>query len=361
MSRVFNFSAGPAALPVPVLEQVQSELLDWRGIGASVMEISHRSKEFLSLAEQSEADLRTLLAVPDEYSILFLQGGAQMQFSMVPLNLLNEKLRADYVDTGHWSRLAIEEAKRYGRVNVAATGADAGYTAIPARDSWRLDPAASYVHYTPNETLTGVEFHWVPDVGATPLVADMSSTILSRPVEVSRYGLIYAGAQKNIGPAGLTVVIVRRDLTGRCAPNAPKLFDYRRQADAGSMANTAPTFSWYVSSLVFRWLLDQGGLEEIARVNQRKSTKLYRCIDGSEGFYSNRVAPDCRSWMNISFHLTSPELESEFLARAEAQGLIGLKGHRAVGGMRASIYNAVPEQAVDTLIDYMNHFRHSHG
>jgi phosphoserine aminotransferase len=360
LSRAFNFSAGPSALPAPVLEQVQEELLDWRGLGTSVMEISHRGKAFRSLAEQSDADLRTLLDVPDEYSILFLQGGAQMQFSMVPLNLLDARKHADYIDTGHWSGLAVEEARRYGTINVAASGADSGYRNIPARDTWRLDPEASYVHYTPNETLTGVEFQEIPEVGSVPLVADMSSTILSRPIDVSRFGLIYAGAQKNVGPAGITVVIVRRDLTGRCSHLAPKLFDYRRQIDAGSMANTAPTFSWYVASLVFKWLLKQGGLEHIASVNHRKSQKLYRCIDDSEGFYSNDVSPDCRSWMNVSFHLASVELDALFLSGAELEGLIGLKGHRAIGGVRASIYNAVPESAVDALVDYMSRFRNRH-
>lgn len=361
MSRVFNFSAGPSALPQPVLERVQEELLDWRGLGASVMEISHRSNAFMDLAEESEADLRTLLALPDHYAVLFLQGGAQMQFSMVPLNLLGENGRADYIDTGHWSRLAIAEAGRYATINVAASGADGGYVDIPPRDVWRLDSEASYVHYTPNETLTGVEFHEIPEVGDIPLVADMSSTILSRPIDVARFGLIYAGAQKNVGPAGLTLVILRRDLAGRCAPFAPKLFDYRRQIDAGSMANTAPTFSWYVASLVFKWLLDQGGLENIAEVNRRKADKLYRAIDGSEGFYRNAVAPDCRSWMNVSFHLRSPDLDALFVSGADSQGLVGLKGHRAVGGARASIYNAVPESAVDALVGYMEHFRERYG
>lgn len=361
MSRVFNFSAGPAALPLPVLEQVQTELLDWKGLGTSVMEVSHRSKAFLSVAEQSESDLRTLLNVPDKYSVLFLQGGAQMQFSMVPLNLLDERKRADYIDTGYWSRLAVEEARRYGEISVAASGVGLDDMAIPHRETWQLDPQASYVHYTPNETLTGVEFHEIPDVGSVPLVADMSSTILSRPIDVSRFGLIYAGAQKNVGPAGLTVVIVRRDLTGRCSPAAPKLFDYKRQIDAGSMANTAPTFSWYVASLVLKWLLEAGGLEAIADVNRRKSEKLYRCIDDSGRFYANHVAPECRSRMNVSFHLESTELDPLFLAGAEAEGLMGLRGHRAVGGIRASIYNAVPEDAVDALVDYMTRFRARHG
>lgn len=361
MSRVFNFSAGPAALPRPVLEQVREELLDWNGLGTSVMEVSHRGKAFLALAEESEADLRTLLGVPEAYSVLFLQGGAQMQFSMVPLNLLDERGHADYIDTGHWSRLAIDEARRYGTVNVAASGRGSGYTDIPARDGWRLDPGASYVHYTPNETLTGVEFQDVPDVGSAPLVADMSSNILSRPIDVNRFGLIYAGAQKNVGPAGLTVVIVRRDLAGRCSPAAPKLFDYQRQIDAGSMANTAPTFSWYVASLVFKWLLAQGGLGHIAGVNRRKAQKLYRAIDESGGFYTNGVAPGCRSRMNVSFRLRSADLDALFVSEAESAGLVGLKGHRKVGGIRASIYNAVPEDAVDALVDYMKQFRDRRG
>ena len=361
MTRAINFSAGPAALPLPVLEQVNSELLEWNGTGASVMEISHRSPEFIRTAHQIEADLRTLLRIPGDYSVLLLQGGAQMQFSMVPLNLLDHKARADYIDTGYWSRLAVAEARRYAEVNVAASAESNGFTDIPEQEDWQLDAAASYFHYTPNETLTGLEFHWIPDVGSVPLVADMSSTLLSRPLDVARYGLIYAGAQKNIGPAGLTVVIVRNDLLGRTASLAPKLFDYQRQANAGSMANTVPTFTWYVAGLVFKWLIALGGLGEMAKTNQRKSEKLYACIDGSEGFYRNRIAPDCRSWMNVSFHMASPELETLFLDLAGREGLIGLQGHRALGGLRASIYNAVPEQGVDTLVEFMHDFRSIHG
>ncbi len=361
MTRVINFSAGPAALPLPVLEQVKSELLEWNNTGASVMEVSHRSPEFVATAHQAETDLRTLMNIPLDYSVLFLQGGAQTQFSMVPLNLLDHNARADYIDTGYWSRLAIDEARRYAEVNVVASGDSSGYMDIPERAGWQLDPTASYAHFTPNETLTGLEFHWVPDVGPVPLVADMSSTILSRPVDISRYGLIYAGAQKNIGPAGLTVVVVRNDLLGRTAPLAPKLFDYQRQVNAGSMTNTVPTFNWYVAALVFKWLIAQGGLEKMAQVNQRKAIKLYTCIDDSAGFYNNTVAPDCRSWMNVSFHMGSAELESLFVQQAEREGLIGLRGHRTVGGLRASIYNAVTEQGVDSLIEYMDDFQNIHG
>ncbi len=361
MSRVFNFSAGPAALPLSVLEQAREELLEWDDAGASVMEISHRGKEFTSIAERAESDLRELLDIPDGYQVLFLQGGATLQFASVPLNLLGDRDSADYVNTGHWSKKAISEARRFCEVNVAASGEDSGFTTIPPRSSWDLNDSAAYVHYTPNETIGGVEFHWIPDVGTVPLVADMSSTILSRPIDVSRYGVIYAGAQKNIGPAGLTIVIVREDLLGRAQPGTPSLLDYRLQADNGSMLNTAPTFAWYVAGLVFQWLKRQGGLTAMAELNRRKAENLYACIDGSGGFYNNPVDPECRSWMNVPFTMVDPELDAAFLAEARAAGLAALKGHRSVGGMRASIYNAMPEEGVAALIDFMKDFQRRKG
>ncbi len=359
--RVFNFSAGPATLPEPVLAQARDELLNWHGRGMSVMEMSHRGKDFVAIAEQAEADLRELLAVPDDYHVLFLQGGATAQFSAVPLNLLGDRGSADYVNTGAWSKKAIATARPLCEVRVAASSEDSRFTTIPPFDTWDLDPAAAYLHYTPNETIGGVEFHWVPDSGEVPLVADMSSTILSRPIDVSRFGVIYAGAQKNIGPAGLTLVIVRGDLAERGAhPHTPPVLDYAAQAKAGSMLNTPPTYSWYLAGLVFQWLKAQGGLAAMAEINRRKADKLYAAIDGSD-FYSNPVDPACRSWMNVPFTLADPALDATFLAEAEAAGLTNLKGHRSVGGMRASIYNAMPEAGVDALIDFMGEFERKHG
>ncbi|MEJ2061443.1 MAG: 3-phosphoserine/phosphohydroxythreonine transaminase [Gammaproteobacteria bacterium] len=360
MNRVYNFSAGPAMLPQAVLEQAQSEMLDWNGSGMSVMEMSHRGKEFMSIAEEAETTLREVLAIPANYKVLFLQGGASAQFSMVPLNLLRGKTKADYVNTGSWSKKAIGEAKRYCEVNVAASSEDANFTMVPAFDTWALQDDAAYVHYTPNETIGGVEFHWVPDTGAVPLVADMSSTILSRPIDVSRFGVIYAGAQKNIGPAGLTLVIVREDLIGETLPNTPTMFDYRIHADNDSMYNTPPTYAWYLAGLVFKWIKAQGGLPAMAEINQRKATKLYAAIDGSD-FYSSPVDTASRSWMNVPFTLANPELDGEFLAQAKAAGLVTLKGHRSVGGMRASIYNAMPEAGVDALIAFMDDFEKRQG
>ena len=360
MSRVFNFSPGPAMLPTEVLEQAREELLDWRGSGMSVMEMSHRGKEFSAVAEQAEADLRELLAIPTDYKVLFLQGGATSQFGMVPVNLLRGKASADYVNTGIWSKKAIGEAKRYCKVNVAASAESCNFTAIPAPPEWRLDPNAAYVHYTPNETIGGVEFHWIPDTGSVPLVADMSSTILSRPIEVARFGLIYAGAQKNIGPPGLTVVIVRGDLIGHAMANMPLMLDYKIHADNGSMYNTPPTFSWYLAGLVFQWLKRRGGLAAVAERNRRKAETLYAAIDRS-GFYRNPVDPACRSWMNVPFTLASSELDAEFLAESKKAGLPGLKGHRSVGGMRASIYNAMPQEGVDRLVEFMTDFARRHG
>ncbi len=358
-NRVYNFSAGPAALPEAVLLRARDELLNWRGEGASVMELSHRGKAFVAVAEKADADIRELLAVPDNYKVLFLQGGASGQFAAVPLNLLGGKGRADYVNTGAWSKKAIAEAKRYGTVNVVASDEANGFTGIPPQSEWRNDADSAYLHYTPNETIGGVEFHWLP-ASQVPLVADMSSTILSRPLDVSRFGLIYAGAQKNIGPAGLTLVIVREDLIGKASPVVPSVFDYAVQAKADSMSNTPPTFAWYLAGLVFEWLLEQGGLEAMAVRNRRKADKLYAAIDESD-FYANPVHKDCRSWMNVPFTLANPELDGQFLLRAADLGLVALKGHRSVGGIRASIYNAMPEAGVDALVEFMGEFERTRG
>ncbi|HEU4516213.1 MAG TPA: 3-phosphoserine/phosphohydroxythreonine transaminase [Steroidobacteraceae bacterium] len=357
--RVYNFSAGPAALPLPVLEQARDELLDWHG-GLSVMEISHRSKPFVAVAERAEADLRELLAVPDGYRVLFMQGGATAQFAAVPLNLAGDSAAADYINTGHWSERAIREARRFVTVGVAADEAASGYTTVPVPASLRMTSGAAYLHYTPNETIGGVEFPYVPDAGAVPLVADMSSTILSRPIDVSRFGLIYAGAQKNIGPSGITVVIVRNDLLGRARDGTPSVFDYRAMAEAASMLNTPPTFGWYMAGLVFQWLKREGGLAEMARRNEAKARMLYEAIDNSD-FYSNAVATACRSWMNVPFRLARPELDKTFLAEAAAEGLAHLAGHRAAGGMRASLYNAMPVEGVAALVGFMREFERRHG
>jgi len=360
MSGVYNFSAGPAVLPKAVLQQARDELLDWHGCGMSVMEMSHRSKDFMSIAGQAEADLRELLQIPAGYRVLFLQGGATSQFAMVPFNLLRGRSQADYINTGAWSKKAIAEARRYCTVNIAASSEDTSFTTIPSQDTWQLDTDSAYVHYTPNETIGGVEFHWIPDVGDVPLVADMSSTILSRPLDVSRYGLIYAGAQKNIGPAGLTVVIVRDDLLGSTRDGTPTMFDYKKHADNGSMLNTPPTYAWYLAGMVFDWLKKQGGLSVMEEINRRKSQRLYDAIDQS-GFYRSPVAADCRSRMNVPFTLADNALDSVFLEQCGQAGLLSLKGHRSVGGMRASIYNAMPEAGVDALIDFMGEFERKHG
>lgn len=360
MSRVFNFSAGPAMLPEPVLQQARDEMLDWRGTGMSVMEMSHRSKAYISIAEQAEADLRELMVIPDNYKVLFLQGGASLQFAAIPMNLLRGKRSADYINTGAWSKKAIAQAKQYCDVNVVASTEDSGFTCVPDEDTLKFNEDAAYVHYTPNETIGGVEFPYVPDTGEIPLVADMSSTILSRTIDVSKFGLIYAGAQKNIGPAGLTLVIVRDDLIGEAMPMTPAVMDYKAQADAGSMLNTPPTYSWYLAGLVFQWLKNRGGLASMAAINKRKAEKLYAAIDASD-FYQSPVGENCRSWMNVPFTLANPGLDNAFLEGAEAAGLATLKGHRSVGGMRASIYNAMPEEGVDALINYMKEFEQSHG
>ncbi len=359
MSRVYNFSAGPAALPEEVLKQAQEEMLDWHGSGMSVMEMSHRGKEFMSIAAQAEADLRELMAIPDNYKVLFLQGGASSQFSMVPMNLLRGKTTADYINTGSWSKKAIAEAKKYCQVNVVAES-PAGEYRVPAAESLQLNGDAAYLHYTPNETIQGVEFPYVPDSGDVPLVADFSSTILSRPVDVSKFGVIYAGAQKNIGPAGLTVVIVRHDLMGETVAGTPAMFDYQIQADGDSMYNTPPTYGWYLAGLVFQWLKRNGGLAAMAETNQRKAAALYAAIDNSD-FYHNPVEKSCRSWMNVPFTLADGELDGKFLADAKEAGLVTLKGHRSVGGMRASIYNAMPESGVQALIDFMVEFEKRNG
>lgn len=360
MTRNYNFSAGPSALPEAVLKQSQQEMLDWHGHGLSIMEMSHRSKEFVSVAEQAEQDLRELMQIPENYKVLFMQGGASSQFSMIPMNLLRGKTTADYINTGDWSKKAIKEASRYCDVNVVATAEDNNFTSAPSQAELKLNPDAAYVHYTPNETIRGVEFDYIPDTGDVPLVADMSSNILSRPIEVSRFAMIYAGAQKNIGPAGLTVVIIRDDLLGDVLPATPSLYDYKVTADAGSMLNTPPTFGWYLAGLVFQWLKDQGGVPAMAEINQRKAEKLYSAIDDNP-FYSNPVALNARSWMNVPFILADQSLDKVFLAEAEEKGLLNLPGHRSVGGMRASIYNAVPEQGVDALIDFMQDFAERHG
>ncbi len=348
-------------LPQSVLEQAQAEMLDWNGSGMSVMEMSHRGKEYMSIAAEAEADLREIMGIPVNYKVLFLQGGASSQFAMIPQNLLRGKGTADYVDTGDWSAKAIKEAKRYGNVNVVASTKAGNYTSVPAFDSWTCDANAAYLHYTPNETIRGVEFAWVPETGDVPLVADMSSTILSRPLDVSKFGLIYAGAQKNIGPAGLTIVIVRDDLIGETLPGTPTMFDYKIHADNESMYNTPATYGWYLAGLVFKWIKQQGGLAGMATLNERKAQKLYAAIETSGGFYNSPVAADCRSWMNVPFTLANAELDKSFLSEAAQHGLTTLKGHRSVGGMRASIYNAMPEAGVDTLVSFMQDFAKKNG
>ncbi|HLP97195.1 MAG TPA: 3-phosphoserine/phosphohydroxythreonine transaminase [Sideroxyarcus sp.] len=358
---VFNFSAGPAVLPHEVLQQAREELLDWRGSGMSVMEMSHRGKEFISIAAQAEADLRELMAIPKNYKVLFLQGGAHLQFSMIPLNLLRGKLTADYVNTGEWSKKAMTEAKKFCYVNEVASGADQGFTYVPAFDTWKLDKDAAYVHYCPNETIGGVEFNWTPNTGEVPLVADMSSNILSRPVDVWKHGLIYAGAQKNIGPAGLTLVIVRDDLVGHADPRLPTMLDYRTHADADSMYNTPPTYAIYMAGLVFQWLKRQGGIGEMEKTNIAKAKLLYDAIDASSGFYSCPVAKADRSRMNVPFKTRDAALDAEFLKQVEARGMLQLKGHKLAGGMRASIYNAMPLAGVQALADFMGEFARSKG
>jgi phosphoserine aminotransferase len=362
MSRVWNFSAGPAALPLEVLERAQREMLDWNGSGASVMEQSHLGQRFAAMAEQAEADLRALLGIPADYAVLFLQGGATQQFAQIPMNLAGADDRADYIINGHWGAKAASEAAPYVRVHVAADSKVAGdYRQLPPRASWQLDPHAAYVHYTPNETIHGLEFHATPDVGEVPLVADMSSNILSAPLDVSRFGLIYAGAQKNIGPSGLVLMIIRRDLLERLGRPMARNFRYAEHAANHSMLNTPNTWAWYVAGLTFQWLRAQGGLPVIGERNRLKAERLYAAIDGSGGYYSKPVAPAARSRMNVRFALGDAVLEALFVREAEAAGLIALKGHKALGGMRASLYNAVPPEAVAALVDFMRDFSRRHG
>lgn len=359
MSRIFNFSAGPATLPQAVLEQAQAEMLDWNGSGMSVMEMSHRSKEYISIAEQAEADLREILAIPENYKVLFLQGGASSQFAMVPMNLLGDSKQADYFKTGIWSKKAIAEAKRYCEVNIVTDSEANSFTDISNPSTWNLNPNAAYVHYTPNETINGLEFQTIPDVGDKPLVADMSSTILSRPIDVSKFGVIYAGAQKNIGPAGLTIVIIREDLVNK-TNTPPTIFSYKTHVDADSMYHTPPTYGWYLAGLVFKWIKDLGGLTAMAKHNQAKAENLYAAIDNSD-LYNNPINPAYRSWMNVPFTLANADLNKDFLAEAKTHGLVTLAGHRSIGGMRASIYNAMPKEGVQALVDFMNDFEKRNG
>jgi phosphoserine aminotransferase len=360
MTRVYNFSAGPAVLPEEVLRQAAEEMLNWGGSGMGVMEMSHRGKEFIAIAEEAEADLRSLMAIPAGYKVLFLQGGATLQFAMVPMNLLRGRKSADYVNTGEWSKKAIKEAKAFCKVNVAASSEDANFTRVPDRSGWTLDPDAAYVHLCTNETIGGVEYHFVPDTGGVPIVADMSSHILSRPVDVAKYGLIYAGAQKNIGPAGLTIVIVREDLIGQTLAGTPSMLDYKVHADAQSMSNTPPTYAIYVAGLVFKWLRARGGLEAMERANVEKAALLYDYLADSSLFASPVRAED-RSRMNVPFTLRDAALDEPFLKGADERGMVQLKGHRSVGGMRASIYNAMPVEGVRRLVGYMREFEARHG
>ena len=360
MARVINFSAGPAVLPEKVLQQAAAEMLDWHGSGMSVMEMSHRGKEFISIHAQAEKDLRELLAVPANYKVLFLQGGAIAENAIVPMNLLRGHGVADYINTGEWSKKSIKEAKKYCSVNVAASSEDRNFTYVPPQQSWKLSKDAAYVHICSNETIGGVEYHWVPDTGAVPLVADMSSHILSRPLDVAKYGLIYGGAQKNIGPAGLALVIVRDDLIGQAAAFTPSAFDYKQQADADSMYNTPPTYAVYIAGLVFKWAKEQGGLASIEQRNIAKAKLLYDYLDQSS-FFISPVEPRDRSRMNVPFKLANEALDEEFLKGARANGMVQLKGHRSVGGMRASIYNAMPIEGVQRLVAYLREFEGKHG
>ncbi|HTE40691.1 MAG TPA: 3-phosphoserine/phosphohydroxythreonine transaminase [Steroidobacteraceae bacterium] len=360
MKRAFNFSAGPAVLPVEVLEQAREEMLDWRGSGMSVMEMSHRGKEFISIHAQAEKDVRELLGVPTNYKVLFMQGGAIGENAIVPMNLLRGKSTADYINTGEWSKKSIKEAKKYATINVAASGEAGNFTSIPDRATWKLDPNAAYVHICSNETIGGVQFHYTPDTGTVPLVADMSSDILSRPIDVAKYGLIYAGAQKNMGPAGLTLVIVRDDLIGQALPATPTAFDYKQQAENDSMYNTPPTYAIYIAGLVFQWIKSHGGIQAIEAHNRKKAGLIYDYLDSTK-FYSNPVALSDRSLMNVPFKLPNEALDEPFLKGAQALNMLQLKGHRSVGGMRASIYNAMPLAGVEALVTYMKEFEKKNG
>ncbi|OAV01951.1 Phosphoserine aminotransferase [Moraxella catarrhalis] len=363
MTRFANFCAGPATMPTAVLERAQAEMLDWQGLGASVMEVSHRSTDYIEMAQKAEADLRQLMGISDEYAVLFLQGGASLQFSAIPLNLMNGGT-ADYLETGTWSNKAYKEAKRYeslglGQVNLVATGSETQFSDVPDPSTWQLTEGASYFHYCPNETIHGVQMFDVPTVEA-PIVADMSSCILSEPISVDKFGVIYAGAQKNIGPAGLTLVIIRKDLLDQASAWCPIVMNYKNQHANDSMLNTPSTYAWYLSGLVFEWLLEQGGVEAIAKVNRAKADALYAAIDGSD-FYDNKVNPKYRSIMNVPFHLADDSLDKLFLEESKKAGLLNLKGHRAVGGMRASIYNAITLEQVQSLTAFMAEFERKHG
>lgn len=361
MTRAFNFSAGPATLPEPVLRQAQAEMLEWNGVGASIVEISHRSADFIAVAAQAEADLRTLLSIPDDYAVLFLAGGATTQQALLPLNFAAPGQAVDYVVSGHWGKTAVKQAKPYVAVNVAADGEPGGFRDIPARADWRLSDDAAYVHITANETIHGLEFREVPDVGAAPLFADFSSNIASEPLDVSKFGLIYAGAQKNLGPVGISVVIVRRDLLERAGQPRADIFDYRSHAARDSMLNTPPTWNWYLLGLTVKWMLDEGGVAEFARRNAAKSALIYQAIDGSGGFYRNEVATAVRSRMNIPFFLPDEELTARFVSESKQAGLLALKGHKAVGGIRASLYNAMPLAGAQALADFMRDFQQRNG
>jgi len=360
MERIYNFSAGPAVLPREVLEQARDELVNWQGCGMSVMEMSHRGKEYMGIQAAAEADLRELMGIPANYKVLFLQGGASSQFAMVPMNLLRGKTSADYLNTGEWSKKAIKEARKYGSVNVVASSEDKNFSYAPTQDAWKPDPNAAYLHYTPNETIGGVEIFWTPEAGNVPLVADMSSCILSRSMDVSKFGLIYAGAQKNIGPAGVTVVIVRDDLVGQTVAGTPTMFDYKTHADNESMYNTPPTYGIYIAGLVFKMLKAKGGLAAMEQQNILKANLLYDYMDATD-FYNSPVAKENRSRMNVPFTLKDAALDEDFLKGAKARGLVQLKGHRSVGGMRASIYNAMPVEGVQALVDYMKEFEKARG
>ena len=360
MTRVFNFSAGPAVLPEAVLRRAASEMLDWQGSGMSVMEMSHRGPEFMGIHAQTEDLLRELLDIPSNYKVLFMQGGAIGENAIVPMNLIGRAGRADYVDTGDWSRRSLTEARKYGTVQIAASGEASGFTAVPKQSTWKLDPGAAYVHICSNETIGGVEYHWVPDTGAVPLVADMSSNILSRPIDVRRYGLIYAGAQKNMGPSGLTVVIVRDDLLGHALPITPTAFNYKVQAENDSMYNTPPTYAIYIAGLVCQHIKANGGLAAVEEHNRAKAKLLYDFLDGSS-FFRNEIAREDRSLMNVPFKLRDESLNEAFLQGAQSRGMVQLKGHRSVGGMRASIYNAMPVAGVQALVAYLQDFERQHG
>jgi phosphoserine aminotransferase len=359
MQTLFNFSAGPAALPHAVLERAQSELLDWNGQGTSVMEVSHRGKPFMAVAEKAEQDLRSVMNIPSNYKVLFLQGGGRGQFFSVPMNLAKRGDLSQHLVSGQWSQIAVTEAEKYMQTQIVAkTQSKDDKLWVPTQNNWEIDPKAAYFHYCPNETVDGIEINWVPKSENVPIVADMSSNILSKHIDVNDYGIIYAGAQKNIGPSGLAVVIIREDLLGFARTDTPSVFDYQQQVNNDSMYNTPPTFSWYLAGLVFEWLLEQGGINAIEKVNAEKARLLYSCIDASD-FYSNKIADENRSKMNVTFQLADNRLDTEFLAQAEKQGLVALKGHRFVGGMRASIYNAMPIEGVKALVSFMQEFERS--